>query len=221
MPLVRLKNGKLLYFSHVPKCAGTAIENYLAGRFGPLGMLDPSYGLRGMRDGWSLTPPQHMPEEVRRDLFPDTLFDAIFASVRHPALRLRSVFMFQREGENALPKSLTFERWIKSISRTIKLDPYALHGHLRPMTDQVPPAAHVFRIEDGLERVVHWIDSLADDEEGQRYIEPTNVMPERLKPEAPELTYNTCGIIREIYDADYRRFGYRDEPSSDLVSMNS
>ena len=42
MPIVRI-NSKLVYFAHVPKCAGSAVERYLAARFGPLGFLDSTY----------------------------------------------------------------------------------------------------------------------------------------------------------------------------------
>lgn len=215
MPLIRLPNAKLLYFAHAPKCAGTAVERYLETRFGPPGLLDPGFGRRSATEAWSLSPPQHMPEAVRREILPDTLFDALFATVRHPALRLRSVYMFQRAVENALPATLRFERWLESLPRTLALDPYALHGHLRPMTDYVPNTARVFRIEDGLDPLVAWLDDMAGDADGPRAIAPANVLATRLgkaTPPLPALTPALCARIAALYAADYDRFGYDISP---------
>ena len=215
MPLTRLANGKLIYFSHAPKCAGTAVERYLQNRFGPLGLLDPAFGRRNPVDAWSLSPPQHMPEAVRRELLPDTLFDAHFATVRHPATRLRSVFLFQREVEKSLPLTLRFERWLDTLPRTLALDVYALHGHLRPITDYVPETARVFRVEDGLDAVVDWLDAEAGGADGPRQISAANVLATRLgeaMPAMPPLTSSICAQIATLYPSDYERFSYDIEP---------
>lgn len=219
MPIVRIKD-KLVYFAHVPKCAGTAVEHYLHKRFGPLGMNDPYFSKRGANDAWSLSPPQHMPELVRRELLPDRLFDAMFATVRHTALRLRSVFLFQREIERALPPNMGFGKWIDTLSRTLALDPFALHGHLRPMAETVPEGARVFRVEDGLGALVEWFDELAGAADGPREIAPANVLAERLgKKEVPKvhLTPAICSRIAELYAADYDRFGYSEMPKEPEV----
>ena len=211
MPLVRLPNGKLLYFAHVPKCAGTAVEHYLKSRFGALGLLDPGFGRRTPFEAWSLSPPQHMPELLRRELLPDTLFDGIFATIRHPAVRLRSIFLFQQKVENAVPATLRFDRWIDILPRALALDPYAMHGHLQPMIRYVPESAHVFRIEDGLDALVAWLDGHAEETDGPRRIATANVTAERLRdtpPTIPPLTAPICARIADLYQADYDRFGY-------------
>lgn len=216
MPLIRLSNRKLLYFAHVPKCGGTAVERYLEARFGPLGLLDAKFGRRNLAEAWSLSPPQHMPEVVRRDILSDGLFDALFATVRHPALRLRSVFLFQREVEKILPATLRFNRWLETLPRTLALDPYALHGHLRPMADYVPENARVFRVEDGLGTLVDWLDEQAGDSEGAREIAPANVLVKRLgkaAPKIPPLTEAICAQVAALYPADYHRFDYDVQPA--------
>jgi hypothetical protein len=214
MPICRAA-GKLIHFAHVPKCAGTAVEKYLEARFGALGMIDRRFGARSPAEAWSLSPPQHMPEAVRRDLLPDSLFDAQFAIVRHPAARLRSVFLFQREIERALPPRMGFVPWLKTLPRTLALDPYALHGHLRPMVETVPEPAQLFRLEDGLDAVVDWLDDLTGDPAGEdlRQIAPDNVLAARMKHlgrDMPDLrlTPVACALVAEIYAEDYTRFGY-------------
>ncbi len=217
MPVIRMPNRKLLYFAHVPKCAGTAIEHYLTARFGRLGLLDPAFGRRSPADAWSLSPPQHMPEAIRRDLLPDALFDAVFATVRHPALRLRSVFLFQREVEKALPPTLKFETWLETLPRTLALDPYALHGHLRPMSEIVPHKSRVFRMEDGFTSLVAWLDAEAGNEDGPREVGTANRLADRLgqaAPAMPALGPTVLARIATLYVADYERFGYDVVPHS-------
>lgn len=218
MPICRMTR-KIIYFAHVPKCAGTAVEYYLSARFGPLGMFDPAFAQRSTVEAWSLSPPQHIPDQIRARLFPDHLFDAIFATVRHPALRMRSVFLFQREIEQAVPKSMEFEVWLKALRHLLMTDPYALHCHIRPMSEMVPRCATVFRIEDGLDRVVEWLDvldgSALDGREPN--ITPANVLADRMKhtgQDVPEiaLTPEVLALIADIYAADYVRFGYAEDP---------
>jgi len=213
MPICRAHN-KWLYFAHVPKCAGTAIEHYLAARFGPLGLHDSSFALRGNAEAWSLTPPQHMPEAVRRELLPDTLFDGIFATVRHPVTRLRSAFLFQRDVSQALPAKMSFQRWIETLPRSIALGPYTLHGHLRPMVEFVPENATVFRMEDGLGPVITWLDQITGTQNGPREIAPANVLAERVHtpPELAQITPAILDIIAALYAADFSRFDYPENP---------
>ncbi|MCR9061582.1 MAG: sulfotransferase family protein [Rhodobacteraceae bacterium] len=218
MPLVRLPNRKLLYFTHVPKCAGTAVERYLQTRFGAIGLLDESFGRRSNADAWMLSPPQHMPESVRRELLPDTLFDGKFATVRHPATRLRSVFMFQKLVEKSLPERIRFDRWVETLPRTLALDPYALYGHLRPMAEQVPETARVFHVEHGLTNLVTWLDEQAENEDGPRNIVDANVTVKRISAteyELPLLTQAVCDRIAELYWIDYDRFGYDPQPNEE------
>ena len=216
MPLTRLPNGKLLYFVHVPKCAGTAVEKFLLARFGQLGMHDVYFASRTAMDAWSLTPPQHMPEAVRKTLLPDRLFDGIFATVRHPVDRLRSAFLFQREIAKAIPPKMAFGRWLAELPRLLATDPYAYHGHVRPMDDYVPPSATVFRVEDGMESLVDWLDGQAGNQDEPRAIKPANVLANRLPGDAlPEvnLSLSVYNQIVELYRTDFERFGYPTDPS--------
>ncbi|WP_137702849.1 sulfotransferase family protein [Marimonas lutisalis] len=220
MPIVRI-NEKLVFFAHVPKCAGTAVERYLEERFGPLGLHDPAFGRRSPIEAWTLSPPQHIPEPVRRELLPDGLFDALFAIVRHPALRLRSVFLFQREVEKALPPKMGFGKWLATLPRTLALDPYALHGHLRPMAEIVPESARVFRLEDGLGDVVSWLDGIAGTTDGPREIGQANVLATRVPGgDVPDiaLTPAICNRIAELYPQDYTRFGYSVMPGDEGIA---
>ena len=58
MPFFRLRQ-QLVYFAHVPKCAGSSVEVYLQRRFGALAFRDQAhYKDAGTR--WTRTSPQHV-----------------------------------------------------------------------------------------------------------------------------------------------------------------
>ncbi|MBO9468075.1 sulfotransferase family 2 domain-containing protein [Tropicibacter sp. R15_0] len=214
MPICRA-GAKLIYFAHVPKCGGTAVERYLAKRFGKLGFWDEAYAQRDPASAWTISPPQHVLEVVRRDLLPDRLFDAQFATVRHPATRLRSMFRFQRDIENALPPNTRFRSWIEGLPRTLATAPYALHGHPRLMSDYVPKQAQVFRMEEGLDQIIPWIEALIGEEPSDppETLPRVNELERRLPPEVVNrppvlLDEANLALIADIYASDYDRFGY-------------
>lgn len=221
MPILRLPE-KWLYFAHVPKCAGSAVEDYLAERFGPLGLLERHYARLPGDAVWSVNPPQHMPEVVRQSLLPDSLFDAMFAVVRHPAHRLRSVFHYLREVENALRPMMTFGDWLSDLPRVRELEPGAWNGHLRPMHALVPEGATLFRLEDGFAPLIDWLDAQAGDTDGPREVAVTNARALRQeKANKPKplvrLTRAHLTEIKRLYADDYARFGYDLFPQKDTA----
>lgn len=211
MPLARVGT-KLVYFAHVPKCAGMAVETYLAARFGPLALVHNKYGKTAEGARWSRTSPQHMPEDVRLNYVPDDFIDTSFAVVRHPALRLRSVFLFQRDIEERIAPDTTFSPWLDEVADKMG-DPFAYDGHLRPMDSTVPENAQVFWLENGLDLLIDWFDDLTMDKAEPRRIKPINVLANRLvrldKPPASlALTPQDYDRIAQLYATDYARFGY-------------
>ncbi|GGX70278.1 hypothetical protein GCM10007385_44100 [Tateyamaria omphalii] len=223
MPLARV-GSKLVYFAHVPKCAGMSIENYLAGRFGPLALLHNKYGQSPEPERWSRTSPQHMPEAIRQDYVPDGFVDASFSVVRHPALRLRSVFLFQRDIEGRIDPETDFAPWLDQVTDDMN-DPFAYDGHLRPMTDTVPKDATVFHLEDGLDPLIAWLDELSEDTDGPRQIKAINVLANRLirmkkPPVSLTLTPQDFDRIAQLYGNDYRRFGYGTVPEPQTETCN-
>lgn len=216
MPLARVGQ-KLVYFAHVPKCAGTAIERYIIKRFGPMGLQDTLFWKIPAKDRWSSTSPQHMPETTRQKYVPDTFIDASFAVVRHPAIRLRSVFLFQREIEHHIDKTADFSTWLDTISKKLDDTPNIYDGHLRSMTDIVPDKAVWFKLENGLDPVVSWLDDIADSDDGPRKIKAFNELSARMAPEKGpvpqlDLTETDLNRIADLYSADYTRFNYDVSP---------
>jgi hypothetical protein len=95
MPIVRFKN-KIVYFSHIPKCGGTSVENFLKIITGTnLAFLNRNFYMDKNRQ-WSVASPQHIPGKDVSKLFPITFFDEFFAVTRNPLNRFYSAFIFQK-----------------------------------------------------------------------------------------------------------------------------
>lgn len=213
MPIVRIAD-KLVYFAHVPKCAGTAVELYLQRRFGPLGLRDTRYLLRPEALRWSKSSPQHIDIEALEYLLPVSFFATRFAVVRHPVARISSVFRYQRDIETTIDPNLGFRDWLDDLAEQGDRDPYYLDNHPRPMCDFIPEGAEIFRMEDGLAPLVDWLDAQAGTQDGAREIPLSNSYAQRLAKDMtqpgppPEITAEIKDRIATLYAKDFERFGY-------------
>ena len=214
MPIVRANN-KMIYYAHVPKCAGSAVENYLAARFGLLALRDTGHMRTAADRRWTRTSPQHVDLASLGRLFPPQFFDHVFAVVRHPVARLVSCWHFQSEVERSIVSGMSFENWLLEIEDLWAEDPFAFDNHIRPMVDLVPEGACVFHLEHGLDAIVPWLDSIVDKTDGPRAMPRTNERgahggkdSAKILPSATDLA-----TIERLYAPDFERFGYRiDDP---------
>jgi len=207
MPLMRA-GSKLLYYAHVPKCAGSALEHYLAARFGSLAFVDTAY--LSQPHPWTHTSPQHMDRHALARLFPAGFIDASFAVVRHPTARIISAWHFQLEQEKTVPQGMTFSDWLTDLPLQWAQEPYAYDNHTRPMSQIVPAEAAVFYLEHGLEAIIPWLNTTLGDTTGPAEIRQVNARgaktkaPAKISPSAGDLA-----LIGDIFAQDFERFGYR------------
>ena len=213
MPLVMTPEGPLL-FVHVPKCAGTSVEAYLAEAFGPLAMHDPQFNRLPAGARWSRTSPQHADAATLNRLFPPGFLRASFAVVRHPVPRLVSVFRFQRDIERRIPPEMHFEEWLEGLAR-LRRRRWAFDNHIRPMCEMVPETAQVFRLEDGWDPVIDWLQGFCTPGTVlPRRMPERNVLDRRLAHEGRTgqqvpLTKSICELVARLFAADAERYGYR------------
>jgi hypothetical protein len=206
MPIAR-HNGKLIYYAHVPKCAGSSVEAYLERRFGELAFVDRRHTTRQISQRWTMTSPQHVDVDALALLFPQGFFDVSFAVVRHPVNRIVSAFHFQREVERTIPQSLSFSEWLSGLPDEFDERPWAHDNHVRPMTVLIPQDAMIFHLEHGLDALVSWLDMVCGDNAGPRNVPWIN---ERHTGEKVDVLPSDTDrrLISEIYAEDFRRFGY-------------
>ena len=219
MPIFRCR-GKLIHYAHVPKCAGSAVNRYLAARFGPLAFQDEDHMARPEAQRWTRSSPQHVDRAAMTRLFPEGFLDASFTIVRHPVARLTSVYAFQIEVERTIPPDTAFSDWLATLPAALERDPRVFDNHVRPMDDIVPPNAHVLRLEEGMAPLVAWLDALEGEARGPREVAHANRRSDRRagrrsSPTAPPARPSPADLelIGSVYARDFDRFGYRlEEP---------
>jgi len=192
MPIFKA-GGKLVYYAHVPKCAGSALEVYVHERFGSMALLDQAHTGQAPQDRWSRTSPQHIDTASLSRLFPLDFFDVVFTIVRHPVARLVSAYHFQLEVEKLVPPETGFSEWLLDIEERLSEERFVFDNHTLPMSNIVPEGAHVFHLEHGLDALVPFFDAIAGDEAPPRAIpkfERFGYQIGKKAPdtEAPELT---------------------------------
>ncbi len=219
MPIVKTA-GKIIYFAHVPKCGGSAVEQYLRARFGSVAFLDEHfYALPGSRH-WTRSSAQHIPVDILNRLFPVGFFDASFAIVRHPVERLLSEYHFLRDQLQRIDQSESFSSWIAHLDGAVAENPWLYDNHLRPMVDLIPGHATVFRLENGLDQIVAYLDELVGTCDHPLRFERVLARD----PSIPRVVPNPADIatIERIYRQDFDTFGYARQTAaalSPLVSM--
>ncbi|MCU0829870.1 MAG: sulfotransferase family protein [Tabrizicola sp.] len=218
MPIFRIDNS-FHYFAHVPKCGGVAVDSYLLERFGTIGLREPNRFNLPPDKRWSRTSPVHIPAATLKSVFPAEWLRSSFAVVRHPIRRLISAFCFARDHHGYLPLSTDFNAWWREAARWVPDDPFRLGGHFAPMVSFVPEGARIFRLEDGLDPIIPYLDDLDGRSRGSRHIAPTNVGRWRGSEGPPVPTAETLALANRLYAQDYERFGY--SPVTDPKALDT
>ena len=213
MPIIRVGTN-LVYFAHVPKCAGSAVENYLFERFGRLALLDRKHLSVPAATRWTKTSPQHVDWASVARLFPKDFFLTTFAVVRHPLARAVSAYRFQAEVEETVPESMSFGEWLAAEAAARQSDPHRSDNHSRPQVEFLPALGEVpcqvFHLEHGLNALIPWIDALEGDRRGPRTILRANEAGEMRRREIGPVkpTPADMAFVAELFAADFARLGY-------------
>ncbi|MDB6455045.1 sulfotransferase family 2 domain-containing protein [Falsirhodobacter sp. 20TX0035] len=210
MPIFKVGE-QVCFFAHVPKCAGTSIEDYLAKRFGQLAFQNRKFK-PGHSKNWLANSPQHIPAPQLSTLFPQGFFDAGFAFVRNPVDRFLSAFNFHQVKRGKIAANVTPQQWLTDLP---KFDPerHALYdNHFLPQVTFVPEWCEVFKLEDGFDGFYAWLEALTGEQTSAQ-------VGQKLagKYENPELNAEFVASIERLYTEDYDAFGYEKRGSMKLA----
>ena len=191
MPLARLGQ-TLLYFAHIPKTGGTSVETYLRAK----GQVALHHNKPGE---WLKCSPQHMQAALVTAFFPPGFCDHSFTVLRDPVARLKSEYRHRIGRAAARGRQIApFDAWAPRVLGLALKNPYVLDNHLRPQAEFVTPQMRLFRLEDGLDPVYDWIDTLSVDpapapRDWKRNLTHIDV----------SMSDETEALVREFYAADY------------------
>jgi len=209
---------KVIYFAHVPKCGGSAVEHYLRARFGAVGFVDENFFSQPASQQWTRSSAKHISADSLDRLFPAGFFDASFAVVRHPVERLVSEYHFLRDKRPLIDRSVSFSTWVAHLDRAIAENSWLYDNHLRPMVDLIPAQATVFHLEDGLERVIPYLDDLVGPCDRSLQIERILTRDPGIPKAVP--TPEDIATIERLYRQDFETFGYPLQAISPRVALN-
>lgn len=213
MPIFE-RDGRRVYFAHIPKTAGTSlylafatsgwtIRNLKASRQqGTAGqMLRDRLGIDSIdRVGRTFRYPhpiQHAPHVIWQTWGP---FDESFCIVRHPTDRLKSAlrYYYQRTSPE-----MAFPDFVRRTIDEAASRPFGvwrmLHGHLMPQTAFVSSSTRVHRFEDD------WQSAIVE-----RYGLAADSLTRTNESESVPVSLTSADLdwIARRYRKDFKRFGY-------------
>lgn len=194
-------------FVHVPKTGGSTVERLFraAGwneQFRETRKTNPdTFALRRCS-------PQHYHGALLDELFDITGFDLVFLISRDPVARFRSEYLMRQRSEPSTD-ARSVEGWATAAFARREQDPYAFDNHLRPQAEFLVGDAVVYRLEDGLGSILRDVNGRLDARLSE---EPPHAMSSvkraGVASSAVEISESLERTLRDVYAADFARFGY-------------
>jgi hypothetical protein len=203
MPIYFIPNCKPIVFVHVPKTGGSSIEHCLSSIEGSMciGFSQNAVPHLGCT-------PQHFTYESLNAIYGSLIADAHwFSIVRNPYSRLESEFFYRLNGGmlklGSNPKEY-FSEWVMQVLNEYCGDHHIFDNHLLPQTVMIGPIDDWYRYEDTLESALRSLAQMTGfSADGLQLL--------RKKSGYRSNVYWTPAAekaCREIYAADFERFGY-------------
>ena len=216
MPIIKFNN-RIFYYCHIPKCAGTSVEDYLMQSSCEVAFLDRNYfASKAALRKWCNTSPQHINGEFLAILFPEHFFDGFFAIVRDPIERFKSAFEHARS-TSPLPPT----RSINDFALNILPKNYNKVGwydnHFLPQSSFIPPRRNcqLFSLSaDGIVALKKYIEI----EILKSPLEKDLPFKNKSTRKPQEINQKTMEIIRDIYSCDYEL--YNASLQGDIVNID-
>tara|TARA_S200000501_G_scaffold278970_1_gene262895 strand:- start:778 stop:1413 length:636 start_codon:yes stop_codon:yes gene_type:complete len=209
MPLYTLNDDagnlkRAFYFIHIPKCAGTTIENLFEQIKFNTFLAPKDY--RAIRQCLKI-PPTHFDISLVENIFPlDKLYT--FAIVRNPYDRLVSDYNWAiTKPNNALfYQKMSFEEFCIHSFVEYSKDGNARDNHIRPQHHFISNNVNkVFKLEDGLDEEIGEVFEDIGVQITKKIV--LNKLNASTRP-VFEINQTTKDLIYDFYKEDFKTFGY-------------
>lgn len=153
MPVFRVAGARVL-FVHVPKSAGTSLEQMLAAHPACEAQGMYEHGPDNLMLAVGRCSPQHLQADLLQRLLRVEAFDLVFTVVRDPVGRLLSEHAMQRVKRQDTESA--FGPWYARMQQLRQQDPFAMDNHLRPAWEFLLSSSTVYSYAAGLPAI--WAD---------------------------------------------------------------
>lgn len=205
MPFFYSEN-MLVYFAHVPKAAGSTIENYISEQYGEVFLLNRKWaGITKKYPELGRVSPQHLTFEAARQYMPRGP-DWSFALVRNPFDRIFSEYRMHQSAKRTRRHlvKLGQEFHVNLLLSAMSIDRQVFDNHIRPQTELVPLDAEIYKLEDGVQNALRLVNVRTKKEANVVQVNPMYM--HKQEPEAP--SQRLASRIRKVYCDDFDRFQY-------------
>ncbi|MGQ8365236.1 sulfotransferase family 2 domain-containing protein [Glaciecola sp. 1036] len=202
MPILKNNKGKMLFFIHIPKAAGTSIKKML---LPDVQLLFDSEFKKELP-----CPPQHFHAEVLNRLGIDELVKDSFAIVRHPVARFLSEFSYRKKVDRKF-KYFNTSTFFYFIRKAYAYNPYILSNHIRPQSGFIWDQSKIFKLEEGIEAICkNYPEFFIQDGHDSIQANSSNSKKVRLDP---VILHGLC----QFYKHDFELFNYNKKYEVELV----
>ena len=204
-------HSNFIYFSHIPKCAGSSIEDYFS-TFPEcsISFLDREFYSSSLNN-WSKSSPQHILGNVVERLFDNNFFTDYLGIIREPIDRFKSTFNYQKYWLKNIEEKMDSNFFISEILPSNYQKQGWCDNHFQTQISFLIPNRKykLFLMnQEGIRKAKKYIDQniFANDREKEI---PRNNMAKDLysnKVEEIELNSKSIEVIKKLYSLDFDLF---------------
>ena len=204
-------NSDFIYFSHIPKCAGSSIEDYFS-TFPECSILflDRDFYKSSLRN-WTKSSPQHIPGNVIERLFDNSFFTDYFGIIREPIDRFKSSFNFQKYWLKNIKEDMEPNFFVSEILPNNYQKQGWCDNHFQTQISFLIPNRKykLFLMnQEGLRKAKKYIDQNIFHNRRESDIPRSNTAKKIYSNKVDDIELNSKSIevIKEIYKLDFNLF---------------
>ena len=204
-------HSNFIYFSHIPKCAGSSIEDYFS-TFPACSVLflDREFYSSSLKN-WAKSSPQHILGNVVERLFDNSFFTDYLAIIREPIDRFKSTFKYQKYWLKNIDEAIDCNVFVSEILPNNYQKQDWCDNHFQTQISFLIPNRKykLFLMDkDGIREAKRYIDQNIFAYDREIEIPRNNTANDLYsnKVEDIKLNLKSIEIIKELYKNDFNLF---------------